>query len=237
MGKSIIREIPDDKFIDIIKSSKNWSDAMRNCGMNNVGNSKTIKKRVNELKLDTSHFNVNNYDKSVFRKLSNEEIFIQNSTTNRSTIKKRLIVDLKWKYECASCEISEWKNRNGETVKISLELEHKNGINNDNRLENLELLCPNCHSVTDTFRGKNKSYPEKKRCVDCNVIVFKTSERCNFCNNKKKIKEAIEKGRPTFEQLKKDLESLSFVKTGEKYKVSDNCIRKWLKGYEKYKLN
>ena len=81
----------------------------------------------------------------------------------------------------------------------------------------------------------NKSY-DKKCCVDCNTEVFKTSLRCNFCNNKKRVKEAMEKGRPTLEQLTDDLEKLSFVATGKKYSVSDNCIRKWVSNYNKYSI-
>lgn len=55
------------------------------------------------------------------------------------------------KFCCAKCGISEWQG-----VKITLELEHKDGINTNNRRDNLEGLCPNCHSITDTWRGRNK---------------------------------------------------------------------------------
>ena len=54
-------------------------------------------------------------------------------------------------YCCANCGISEWQG-----VKISLELEHKDGNNQNNSRDNLEGLCPNCHSITDTWRGRNK---------------------------------------------------------------------------------
>lgn len=52
---------------------------------------------------------------------------------------------------CNKCGISEWQG-----LKISLELEHKDGDNTNNSRENLEGLCPNCHSITDTWRGRNK---------------------------------------------------------------------------------
>ena len=144
MVKSIIRDIPDDKFIDIIKNSKNWSNAMRNCGCNNVGNYSTLKKRIEELKLDISHFDRNNYDRSN-RKIPNNEVFIKNSKfSGRQRMKEKLFLDFDWIYKCNSCSISEWKNRKGELMKISLELEHINGINNDNRNEMHHILKSIC---------------------------------------------------------------------------------------------
>ena len=66
---------------------------------------------------------------------------------------------------------------------ISLELHHKNGINNDNRLENLQLLCPNCHSYTDNYRGKNigTNPPET---VEPKVFISKAKTKiCPNCNS------------------------------------------------------
>lgn len=64
--------------------------------------------------------------------------------------RKRVILEQDGK--CNKCGISEWM---GST--ITLEIDHINGINDDNRRENLEGLCPNCHSITETWRGRNKS--------------------------------------------------------------------------------
>lgn len=72
-----------------------------------------------------------------------------NYQTNK--LKIRLLLENILEYKCDVCKISEWNN-----VKITLQLDHKNGINNDHRLENLRLLCPNCHSQTETYAGKNK---------------------------------------------------------------------------------
>jgi hypothetical protein len=66
-------------------------------------------------------------------------------------LKKRLIKDKVLEYKCASCGIFEW-NKN----LITLQLDHKDGNNHNHKLENLRLLCPNCHSQTDTWCGKNK---------------------------------------------------------------------------------
>jgi hypothetical protein len=75
----------------------------------------------------------------------------------------------------------------------------------------------------------------KKKCMDCDKMVYKKCTRCNECNNKNKIKiKSVESNRPSLEQLKNDLKELkSMVQVGVKYKVSDNAVRKWIKNYEK----
>lgn len=65
-------------------------------------------------------------------------------------LKKRLLREGYKKHVCESCGLSEWMSD-----PIPLELHHRNGIKTDNSLENLELLCPNCHALTDNYRAKN----------------------------------------------------------------------------------
>jgi len=82
---------------------------------------------------------------------TNEEVFVENSTYARHNIKRRLIKQKMIEYVCQDCGID--RNWNGK--KLSLQLDHINGVNNDNRIENLRFLCPNCHSQTDNFSGKS----------------------------------------------------------------------------------
>ena len=70
---------------------------------------------------------------------------------NRSHVKGRLLLAGLKDNSCEQCGLSEWQSR-----PISLELHHVNGDGQDNRLENLRLLCPNCHSQTDTWGARNK---------------------------------------------------------------------------------
>ena len=78
-------------------------------------------------------------------------MFCENSTFPRHKLKERIIKENLIEYKCDFCNNNgDW---NGE--KLSLHIDHKNGINNDNRIGNLRFLCPNCHSQTSTYSGKN----------------------------------------------------------------------------------
>lgn len=82
------------------------------------------------------------------------EILVEDSAyTNITRLKIRLLREglLEPKCYAVDCGLTEWKGK-----PISLQLDHINGDNLDHRIENLRLLCPNCHSQTDTFAGKNK---------------------------------------------------------------------------------
>lgn len=83
-----------------------------------------------------------------------EEILVKNSNyANISSLKKRLINENILEYKCACCgNAGEWNGK-----PLSLQLDHINGNNRDHRKENLQFLCPNCHSQTNTYAGKNNS--------------------------------------------------------------------------------
>ncbi len=90
-------------------------------------------------------------------KLPNEDIFIEDSIISSSTLRRRIIKESLIPYECMGdgCDLKGsvlWAGR-----PISLHLDHINGVRNDHRISNLRWLCPNCHSQTETYCGRNKN--------------------------------------------------------------------------------
>ena len=119
-------------------------------------NYKKIKRLIKLLNIDTSHFtgqaHLRGKSHSWAKKIPLKEILVeQSSYTNIHRLKKRLIKENLIINKCAICSINSWLDK-----PITLHLDHQNGVNDDNRLENLRMLCPNCHSQTDTYAGKNK---------------------------------------------------------------------------------
>lgn len=219
-------DISNEEFTAIVAGSESYTDALRKCGYTNFGNAKTIKKRIAKLELSTEHFNKVRTPPTQKKPL--DEILVENSTyCSNHALKKRLISELKWVYECSECKLTEWNNK-----PIALELDHINGANADHRIKNLRLLCPNCHSQTPTFRGKNKPKTKKRKCADCNEDIGKknVSGYCIHCVSK--YRGSKNPNKPNLQTLENDLKELeTYVAVGAKYGVSDNCIRKWIRKY------
>ena len=137
------------------------------------GNYSTIKKYIKEYEIDTSHFTGKGWNVGLKFKphpqFNMEEILVKNKTYNTNKLRKRLIDEGYKEYKCECCGNTEWMGK-----PIPLELHHINGDRNDNRLENLQILCPNCHSFTENYRGSNKkkykiSVPADEKSLDLKV--------------------------------------------------------------------
>jgi len=119
------------------------------------GNYYQIKKYLKEYRLDIKHFKGRGWNKGLSlpfkEKIPLEKILVKNSTFQSYKLKKRLFkAGLKPQY----CEQCGWAKKNDDGY-LPLELDHVNGVAGDNRLENLRILCPNCHSLQPTHRGRN----------------------------------------------------------------------------------
>lgn len=154
-----------EQLIEAVKNSVSIAGVCRELGIRPVGgNYKTLKDRFNKWNIDTSHFTGQGWNIGLKFKpnksLPLKDILIENSPYKSSNnLRRRLIKEGLKEEKCESCGNSEWLGH-----KIPLELHHINGINTDNRLKNLQLLCPNCHAITDNYRGKNQksSLSERK---------------------------------------------------------------------------
>jgi 5-methylcytosine-specific restriction endonuclease McrA len=121
------------------------------------GNYDQIKKRIGILNIDNSHFTGSRWNVGVRRKRTRygqrlSELLVENSDYQSFKLKTRLFSEGLKKQECELCS---W-NEMSVDGRIPLELDHINGVHSDNRLENLRILCPNCHSLQPTHRGRNK---------------------------------------------------------------------------------
>jgi hypothetical protein len=162
--RSVIWKIPTEELKIKAMSYTSMGQILRDYGFKNKGrNALTLKKRLIEEGIDFSHMKmgIGSNDGRKFwdmNKMTIEEcknvLFVENSTYDRKTVKRYLHHYSVFPYVCSKCHLPpEW---NKETLVLTLD--HKNGVSNDHRLENLRWLCPNCNSQTETFCGRRSKY-------------------------------------------------------------------------------
>ena len=160
--------------------------------------------------------------------------------------KEKTIKELQLKIELKKLEIEELKlrnNQNNNHIEINDNLieEKEESEEEEESEEKEEKEESEYEQLSDANTTSSESEEDNElkpnTCLDCDTNIYRTSKRCNACNAKKRYyekKSTRKVKRPSYEQLKTDLENLNYVQVGKKYSVSDNCIRKWIKIYKKY---
>lgn len=223
------KSFTDLELEQAVKQSINLSQICDLLGLYKCGSSYNIlNNHIVKLNLNTSHWE---NKKRISKKYSIKEICVKQSPYlgGTSNLKTKLLKNNLLKYECYICKLSKWLDK-----EISLQLDHTNGDRYDNRLENLRLLCPNCHSQTETYAGKNFDREKKKYyCKNCNCLTSYNATLCRKCCDLSKINKNTRIEWPDLKVLKKMLYQSNYVQVGKQLGVSDNAIKKHIRNLEK----
>ena len=168
------KEISEQEYKEAILNSFSIADVCRYFGLGLYGaNYRKIHKAIEKYNLNTEHFLgsrwncLNTVKKTNILNLDN--ILVENSTfDNTNNLKKYLIREGYKEHRCERCKRTEWEGQ-----EIPLELHHINGKRSDNRIENLQILCPNCHALTENYCGKK---------VKINIIEKREEYLKKYCN-------------------------------------------------------
>ena len=163
-----MRQYSKEWLETLCQESFSYAEVLRKAGRKQGGGSQeTLKKKIEEYEIDISHFtgskwqwNPNISIKQTREKYKLEEIFIKNSPVTQKVLRGYIERHQVIEYKCQTCGCDgNWQNGI-----ISLEVDHIDGDSTNNEISNLRYLCPNCHALTETYRGKNKAL--KNKCVE-----------------------------------------------------------------------
>jgi len=222
----------DAQLVLTVKESFSFQEVFQKLGFS--GSNTRVRRRVDELQLDTSHW-FRKSCKPRAHKLPLDQVLIQNSTyTCTSALKAKLLKAGVLYNKCYECGLTSWRNK-----PLSLQLDHINGDRRDNRIENLRILCPNCHAQTDTYSGKNNK-KERRKCREkvrysCPYCGRKTHNSkigaCQKCMIKNQLGIYRRKLSAKQEQevIRKNSKGMSITKLAKQYSVSKDTITKIVK--------
>jgi hypothetical protein len=226
----------------IVARSKSFAEVTRELHASSRTGSQThISRVIRKFNIDTNHFtgrrwtkNISSKDLPQHMKPKPIETYLKKGSTIKSArlLKKLIKCDMK-KHICEHCSRTTWNDES-----IPLELHHVDHDHTNNELQNLELLCPNCHASIH----KPKPKPKKERvctvsfCPDCGKKISYGAVHCSNCYNKYRSETARKCQRtkidwPTRDELLTRLKDTSYLALGKELGVSDNAIRKRLKNH------
>ncbi|WP_345043936.1 hypothetical protein [Arthrobacter methylotrophus] len=230
MKTSKLSAVPNDEFRSIVEASHTMRDILRGLGYGTSSGSMGpyIRARAEKEGISLGHLTGRSVVRASWYQYPLDEILVENSSyLNRSHLKVRLIKAGLLRHECYECGLPPvWKGK-----PLTLQLDHVNGVNNDNRIGNLRFLCPNCHSQTPTHSGRNAVHyvavappsrkPKVARLCECGAEISKTADRCRVCFLKSRERTEW----PSHTDLLELVDRMGFVRAGASLGVSDNAVR------------
>lgn len=234
-NKTYNREFEKLKFeqdvCDAIKQCNNINQVCKILHLDaQTNNYKRIRAIIKKYNLDISHFLIDYQERKKAKTYTKDEIFVENSPVVQTyKIRNYLFkFDLKDKI-CECCGGVEWMGK-----EIPLQVHHINGNHMDNRIENLQILCPNCHAQTETYCGKNRSQTEIRKnykdygyCQVCGKPL--TAGQSKYCSIECKFADSKINNISKEELIRCFIEYNSFESVGKHFNISGKAIVKWCK--------
>jgi hypothetical protein len=227
-----------------VSASLSYAEALRALGLCATGgNWRTLKIWIVRWGIATDHFDPRRAQRRALQRRPRplDEILVEGSTYSRNHLKARLYREGLKERLCEICGQGElWQDR-----RMGLILDHINGVRDDNRLDNLRIVCPNCAATLDTHCGrKNRLEQVYRECLRCGHSFCPRYMRQRYCSRECGTRSprtnrgvpnpvARRAERPPYEELLREIAETSYVAVGRRYGVSDNAIRKWVRQYER----
>jgi transposase-like protein len=227
---------------EAIAVSRSYSEALRRLGMRAAGgNHRTIRRYAEEVwRIPVDHFDPDAVRRAPLGRppTTLADVLVECSTYPRGRLKERLFAEGLKERRCELCGQGElWHGR-----RMALILDHVNGVHDDNRLENLRVVCANCNATLDTHCGRNNPLSRTEQaCLRCGTPFLPRAARQRYCSRACGQRAPGRSGpqpsrrrvpRPPYEQLLGEIADLGYSGAGRKYGVSGNAIRKWRRAYE-----